>query len=257
MDLFPVQPGLNQYRVGRGVRELHIELAGPQGGLAPGRVAVEVVLVGVVLGVVHAGLEAGVEDGGGHLAQPAAQGVHVLPVGDDSGVGEAVLVVDLTEGLLQGEDLAGLDDRAVDELGPAGEVLGARRVPGVVRGGELADHLADAPLVLRRRHRRLGHDHRQGHGPAGGVGGGGAGLEQACGQGRGVNDLALGSGDVLGACTRGTGGGAVDLPGRVLGGGLDLADPGDDAVTQCGRVEGGAQVTALGGDLQHLGGVLR
>ena len=203
-----------------------------------------------MLGVVHAGLETGVEDGGGYLTQTAAQGVDVLAVGDDAGVGEPVIVVHLAEGLLQGEHLAGLDDGAVDELGTAGEVLGARRVPAVVGGGVLADRLGDAPFVLRCGHRRFGDDHRQAHGPPGDVGGGGARLDQVRGQGRGVDDVALSGGDVLRAGSGRPGSRAVDLPGGVLGGGLDLADPGDDGVVQRGRVEGGAQGAALGGDPQ-------
>ena len=180
----------------------------------------------------------------------------MLTVGDDAGIGESVLVVDLAEDLLQGEDLARFDDGTVDELSASGEVLGAWRVPAVVGGGVLADHLGDAPLVLRCRHRRLGHDHRQGHGPPGDVGGGGPRLEQARGQGRRVDDLALGGGDVLGARLRRPGSGTVDLPGGVLGRGLDLPDPGDDRVVQRGGVEGRAQGAPLGGDLQHAGGVL-
>ena len=87
-----------------------------------------------MLGVIHPGLKAGVENGGGHLAEPTSHRVTVLSVLNDPGVGEPVLGVDLAEDLLQGEDLAGLDDRAVDELGSASEVLRAWRVPTVVRG---------------------------------------------------------------------------------------------------------------------------
>ena len=104
--------------MGRGVRELHVEIAGPQGRLTPSRVTLEVVLVGVMLGVIHPGLKTGVEDGGSHLAESTSHRVNMLSVLNDPGGGEAVLAVDLAEDLLQGEDLAGLDDGAVDELGP-------------------------------------------------------------------------------------------------------------------------------------------
>ena len=201
----------------------------------------------MVLDVVHAGLEADVEHGGADLGQAAAQRVDVLAVRDDAGIGEAVLVVDRAERLLDGEGLPWHDDLTVHLLGAADEVLVAPGLRAEGRG-ELAGDLGDAPVLLGRGDLRLGGDHGEGHGPAVRGGAGGAGVHELLGQGVHVDALPGGRGHILRLGAGGALRGAVDGPAGVRGRGLDRAHGVDDGVVKPLRVQDGGELAALSGD---------
>ena len=165
-----------------------------------------------------------------------------------------MLLVDLPERLLGGEDLPRHDDLPVEELGTAPEVL----VPaglGVEGRGVVANELGNVPV--RRRGGQGGLLGHQGQGDGAPGGAGCPGLEGAVGQGLTVDDAPVGGCHVL---RRGGGGtlvAAVNGPGGGLGGDLHVrAHGGHDGVVEHVGVQGGAQGGARGGDGDQAGDLL-
>ena len=100
-------------------------------------------------------VEGGVVDGGRHLAHAAAQVVHAgAAVGVDGGGAVALFGGALAHHVVEGEDLAGVDDGAIDCLAGQAEILGAVGNLGVDAGAAFelgAEHLVVEGLGVQRR----------------------------------------------------------------------------------------------------------
>src|SRR5690606_27593513 len=115
------------------------------GRFPPRRVAADVVAVRLVLDVFHPGEVGRVVQGGGELRDAAANGLPRASVLDDPGLHVALRRGARAGVAVQAERFARLDDRAVDLLGHAPDVLAGSGFE--TTGGELADDLLDAELV--------------------------------------------------------------------------------------------------------------
>src|SRR5699024_9952625 len=106
-----------------------------------GGVGGDVVAVRGVGAVPHAGEVGGVVEGGGELADAAADGLARAAVDDDAGLDVALGGAAGSGVAVEGEGVAGGDDRAVDHGGHLRDVDAGGR--GVAGGGEVADDLVE------------------------------------------------------------------------------------------------------------------
>src|SRR6187549_1398231 len=104
------------------VLEAQIHRSPGDGGLAADRVAVDVEGVRLVLDVLQAREEHRVEGRRRHLGDAATEVLLEDAVADDEALGEPVLAGALTDGVVERERLARLEDRAVDDVGGPADV---------------------------------------------------------------------------------------------------------------------------------------
>ena len=141
-----------------GVLELEVRSAPVDRGVAALGYIAHQVHMGLPLHDLKVGQERAIIDGGSHLADTAADlGFAGAAVGVDDALLIALLRRALAHGLVEGEDLAGLEHRAVDLLtgqNQVGSAVGIGGVGAVVRGQRVGIVLLH---VIRRRDLRL-HD---------------------------------------------------------------------------------------------------